>query len=98
MIAQSGKMLGGAATLRPTGRDVHMDPQKLNLRFKGQRSYIQGPDIFNAATRKLHEADAEAWVSMLAFRRFARLDCDLVVAKPQAEAHMVAQGLANSSG
>ena len=98
MIAQSGKMLGGAATLRPTGRDVHMDPQKLNLRFKGQRSYIQGPDIFNAATRILNVADAEAWISMLAFRRFARLDCDLVLAKPQADAHTVAQGFVNNSG
>jgi hypothetical protein len=75
-----------------------MDSRQLDLRFKGQRPYIQGPDIFNAATRILKDADTEAWVSMLAFHRFARLDCDLILAKPHADAPMVARGFANTSG
>lgn len=51
---------------------------RLKLNFKGQREYVQGGDIFNAAVRVLkNEVATNSWVKSIIFRRFAYYDCDL---------------------
>jgi hypothetical protein len=66
----------------------------LNLQFKGQRDYIQGGDIYNAINRLAPQlTDArDAFVSSLAFRRFAKNDCDLLLDKPSMDQNYVAKG------
>ena len=70
-----------------------MERQRLNLKFKGDRSYIQGGDIFNALDRLVQETDSAAYISLLAFRRFARRDCDLLWDKPVSTERLCAQGV-----
>jgi len=64
----------------------------LSVGFKGERSYIQGGDIFNAVADRLATDDPDAWVEHLAFRHFARRDCDLVWERPSETAVLIAQG------
>ena len=72
-----------------------MESQRLNLRFKGDRTYIQGGDIYNALDRLIQETDSAAYVSHLAFRRFARRDCDLLWDRPVLTEKLIAQGSAS---
>ena len=66
----------------------------LQLSFKGSRNYLQGGDIHNSVDRLAGELTgmADAYVSKIAFRKFARQDCDLVREKPEDEAALVADG------
>jgi hypothetical protein len=66
----------------------------LKLSFKGNRNYLQGGDIHNAVNRLAGELTGrvDAYVSKIAFRKFARQDCDLVGEKPEDEAALVADG------
>jgi len=72
--------------------------QKLNLKFKGDRTYIQGGDIFNAVERVARQDDDESYLSQLAFRRFARQDCDLFWTAPPQGTALIAQGRVCQSG
>ena len=74
-----------------------MDTRQLQLGFKGQRSYIQGGDIFNAATAIAREAGPEWFLSVLAFRHFARGDCDLHWSRPAPEATLIGHGVATDT-
>jgi hypothetical protein len=71
-----------------------MSVERLNLGFKGERNYTHGSDIFNAINLSLGRRKPPAWVSHLAFRNFARRDCELHWNKPGDECHLVAQGSA----
>lgn len=66
----------------------------LNLRFKGDRAYLQGGDIYNAVNNLAGElaGKAEAYVSKIAFRRFARQDCDLLGEEPRDKTALIASG------
>ena len=64
----------------------------LGLGFKGERTYIQGGDIYNAIETHISMADSTAFVEHLVFRQFARRDCDLVWDKPGDGALLIAQG------
>lgn len=73
----------------------------LNLKFKGQRNYIQGGDIFNAINDLASQITDHkgAFVSNLAFRRFAKNDCDLYLDHPGDNKSYVARGnIADSQG
>lgn len=69
-----------------------MQPEALNLNFKGDRTYIQGGDIYNAVVRIATRSGDPAFVSSIAFRHFARHDCDVVWDKPAPSDSLVAQG------
>jgi len=75
-----------------------MQSQTLNLKFKGDRTYLQGGDIFNAVNRASKESDATSYLSRIAFRRFARRDCKLLWDKPAQGETLIAQGKVNQSG
>ena len=70
----------------------HVQSQKLNLKFKGDRTYIHGSDIYNAVDRVVGKDNDVCYLSHLAFRRFARRDCDLLWAKPPQGESLTAQG------
>lgn len=56
-------------------------PIPLVMRFKGQRNYLQGGDIFNAVVPAVVEACGEgSYTGQLAFHRFATKQCDMFVA------------------
>jgi hypothetical protein len=66
----------------------------LNLQFKGQRNYIQGGDVYTAVhslAPRLTEAN-DVFVSNLAFRRFAKNDCDLSLDQPEDGQEYIAKG------
>jgi hypothetical protein len=69
----------------------------LGLGFKGERTYIQGGDIYNAIAATVSDADPTAFVEHLVFREFARRDCDLVREKPGNDAVLIAQGRSRSN-
>lgn len=71
----------------------------LNLQFKGQRDYIHGTDVYNAIqSLAFHLTDSiEAFVSNLAFRRFAKNDCDLSLNQPDTNLDYVAKGKISDS-
>ena len=75
-----------------------MQNQKLKLKFKGDRTYIHGSDIFNAVERIARQDDDESYLSQLAFRRFARQDCDLFWTAPPQGTELIAQGRVCQSG
>ncbi len=68
----------------------------LGLGFKGERTYIQGGDIYNAIATAIAIADPTTFVEHLAFRQFARRDCDLTWVKPDDGAVLIAQGRSRS--
>jgi len=70
----------------------HVQSQKLNLKFKGDRTYIHGSDIFNDVDRVAGKNNDGCYLSHLAFRRFARRDCELLWVKPSPGKPLVAQG------
>jgi len=70
----------------------------LSLGFKGERTYIQGGDIYDAVTAGIREVDESSYVEHLAFRQFARGDCDLVWHKPDAGKRLVGQGKVSFAG
>jgi len=45
---------------------------KLNLKFKGARKYLQGADIFNAASKNLSEIYPESFISNLVLKSFTK--------------------------
>jgi hypothetical protein len=69
----------------------------LGLGFKGDRTYIQGGDIYNSIAAIISIAEPSAFVEHLAFRQFARRDCDLVWERPDGTAVLIAQGRADSA-
>ena len=71
-----------------------MDETLLNLSFKGDRTYIQGGDIFDAINRIIGMKSPSGWVSHLAFRNFARRDCIVRWSEPSSESRLIAQGAA----
>ena len=75
--------------------DPGMDRQQLNLKFKGDRTYIQGGDIYNAVDRYVRETDAGAYISKLVFRTFARQECDLLWDRPASTETLIGQGIAS---
>ena len=72
-----------------------MDRQRLHLKFKGDRTYVHGSDIYNVIDRIIRETDVESYLSHLAFRQFGRRDCDLVWENPASSARLIAQGSAS---
>lgn len=56
-----------------------MERHPLSLQFKGDRDYVQGPDIFNAVLERLH-ADTNGSITDIdfAFHRLARRAMNLV--------------------
>ena len=69
-----------------------MDRQQLDLKFKGDRTYIQGGDIYNVVDRFVRKTDVASFLLYLAFRRFARQDCDLLWDRPASTEKLIAQG------
>jgi hypothetical protein len=72
--------------------DLRVDKQHLKLEFKGDRTYLQGGDIFNAIDRIARKSDLASYPSHLVFRHFAKHDCDLLWDRPESSAVLVAQG------
>lgn len=49
---------------------------ELSLSYKGERAYIQGPDLYNAVSQKLGVFfEGEAWVKRIVFRGFSSSGC-----------------------
>lgn len=72
----------------------------LELRYKGDRNYLQGGDIVQFLEDNLDtwlEGDGW-WLSRLAFRRFARNQLDLVWEAPGDQRDAVAEGLFRRNG
>lgn len=67
---------------------------QLNLQYKGQRNYIHGSDIYNAINNVASQLTNKnrAFVSNLAFHRFAKKDCDLCLVQPLEKKDYVAKG------
>ncbi len=75
-----------------------MQDETLKLRFKGDRRYVHGSDVFNAIDRVILGHDSSAFVAQLAFRRFARHDCELRWKQPPPADSVFAQGRVNVAG
>ena len=69
-----------SATGKREGQKMIQDaPVDLGLRFKGERTYLHGSDIYEAVSRAVRQQpDEKAWVSSLALRRTARTGCRLL--------------------
>ncbi len=65
----------------------------LSLRFKGDRKYIQGGDIFNALADVSYEIrnQDKLFINKLVFRRFAHHACQLTTDKPKNMGDVVGQ-------
>ena len=65
----------------------------LPLSYKGEREYLQGGDFFNALSDMVPEftGEAGAFVERLAFRRFARMACEITTEQPAEPAVVVGQ-------
>ncbi len=64
--------------------DKFQSPQKLPLRFKGKREYLQGGDIYDGVISSTKELFGEkAWVDFMVFRSFARKSCEVIFARDQ---------------
>ena len=68
------------------------DSVALNVGFKGTRNYIQGGDIYNAIDACVRATRSESYIQHLAFRHFARRDCDLLWTEPKADVTLIGQG------
>jgi len=66
--------------------------QVLELKFKGDRNYIQGGDIFAAIERIVRGEDELSFVSRISFRHFGRHDCDLYWDPVAGGERLVAEG------
>ncbi len=56
----------------------------LKLQYKGERNYIRGSDIYNAAMDIVQTMlDDQAWINHIVFRGFARNSCDLILEAPK---------------
>jgi hypothetical protein len=68
----------------PIHLDSALDGKPLRLKFKGERNYMHGSDIYNSLTTAAPAltADASAYISGITFRRFARKDCAIVTVAP----------------
>lgn len=99
--SESGRPFGQNTVTQISARSFpfapHVDRQQLNLKFKGDRTYMHGSDIYNVVDRLVRETDVASYISRLAFRRFARRDCDLLWDKPASNANLFAQGTASLS-
>ena len=76
------------------------DRIELNLKYKGQRNYIQGGDVYNAVESLAETITGleNSFVSNLAFRKFARKDCDLCIEQPTELAPYIAKGKIADAG
>ena len=65
----------------------------LSLTYKGEREYLHGGDFYNALADIATEftGDASAFVDLLAFRRFARLACEVTTEQPVGPSTVVGQ-------
>ena len=75
-----------------------MQDEPLKLRFKGDRRYVHGSDVFSSVDRVVREHDSDAFVAQLAFRRVGRHDCELRWSKPSPTDSLVAQGRVKTGG
>lgn len=66
---------------------------ELNMRFKGERNYLQGGDFVMAIDRIL-EVEHGARLMQISFRTFARNHCMLHLQEPSGNAQVVAAGQA----
>lgn len=64
----------------------------LKLRFKGERSYIHGSDVYNAVSLVASERFVQGYVSNIAFKRFARAQCFLSFSQDSTRGGLVASG------
>jgi hypothetical protein len=64
----------------------------LKLRFKGERSYIHGSDVYNAVSLVASELFDQGYVSSIAFKKFARGQCFLSFSQDSARGGVVASG------
>lgn len=75
-----------------------MQSQSLNLKYKGERTYLHGSDIYNAVDQIVRMNDDECYVSHIAFRQFARRDCVLSWTAPGDRKNLIAKGGISHSG
>ena len=75
-----------------------MKHQALNLRLKGDRTYVHGSDIFNAAAEVIRDSEYDGYLAHLSFRHLGRRDCDMLWRRPDAAAILVASGRMSGAG
>lgn len=64
----------------------------MDLKFKGERNYVQGGDIYNELERLAPLVSAEAYVSNLAFKKFTRNICSMSLEEPAGDSTLIARG------
>lgn len=73
----------------------------LNLRFKGNRRYIHGSDIYNSinSLSSIFTGKPSSYVSRLVFRAFAYHDCDICIHNLNETRKIIATGtIADNAG
>lgn len=72
----------------------------LPLSFKGDRKYLQGGDIYNAVSNIAAELIGVpgAFVEWIAFRRFARMSCEVSIEPPIEQSQIVSQARVRAPG
>lgn len=71
---------------------MKQDVVALNVGFKGARNYIHGSDIYNEIDAHIRATSSDSYVEHLAFRRFARRDCDLLWTEPSTRVIPIGEG------
>lgn len=72
----------------------------LPLSFKGDREYLHGSDIYNAVSNIAAELTGiqGAFVEWIAFRRFARMSCEISTEPPVEQSQIVSQARLRAPG
>ncbi|MFG1490094.1 hypothetical protein ABMA58_12665 [Oceanospirillum sp. HFRX-1_2] len=67
---------------------------KIDMKYKGQRSYLQGGDFFDEITNSLIANFSTGAIKKLSFKSFARRQCGLVInERPEQDKHVVGNGI-----
>jgi hypothetical protein len=71
------------------------DPMPLNLRFKGERNYLQGGDIYNALNCLAPGIAGcpDAYLCHITFRNLCKNDADLYMYQPEAHERVIGTGI-----
>lgn len=74
--------------------------KQLHVQYKGDRSYLQGGDLFNALSKFADEmlSGVDVFVEQLSFRRFARTACDVTTELPEDPSSIVGEVRFHQSG
>ena len=71
---------------------------KLEMKYKGERGYLQGGDFFDAISYKLNTDFTAGAIKTLSFKHFARNQCVLVInERPGKDQHQIGKGIWHKS-